>query len=238
VVIPAFIVSFLFTLPSIGHTPWLFFATVLNLGAFILALRFRVPGGSRFPESAPIFGFYGWFIVCLSLFVLCFPEAVRHILRIEGDLGPATLLTWWVPFAVSFATWGLLGRAQFQDARSRSPEEPGFEIYLVPLVTLLVLLGTLYPTVFSGWVIAGPCNLGLLGLSAAMMARGCRQAQATPTILGSVLLIALTFARYFDLFDHLILRGLTFIGIGAVIFAEGYFYSRARKRKSAGGLPS
>jgi hypothetical protein len=37
-------------------------------------------------------------------------------------------------------------------------------------------------------------------------------------------------ARYFDLFESLALRGVVFLIVGGVLFAEGFFYRRASQR--------
>ena len=49
--------------------------------------------------------------------------------------------------------------------------------------------------------------------------------------LGCVLLIALTGARYVDLFDSLLARGLAFLVVGAVLFVEGFLYARGKRAK-------
>jgi hypothetical protein len=47
------------------------------------------------------------------------------------------------------------------------------------------------------------------------------------------MLVALTTARYFDLFDSLAARGLVFLVVGGGLFATGLQYSRSRKRLEA-----
>jgi hypothetical protein len=37
-------------------------------------------------------------------------------------------------------------------------------------------------------------------------------------------------ARYLDLFQSLAWRGLVFLIVGSTLFAEGFFYRRARQR--------
>jgi len=82
----------------------------------------------------------------------------------------------------------------------------------------------------QAWGVAGVFNLVFLALAADWMARGCRQGLLRPTILGSLLLVALAAARYFDLFDSLALRGLVFLAVGGLLFVEGIFFRRARRR--------
>lgn len=229
VLLLAFTTAIVFILPDIDHHPWLIFCTILNLGALWLALRFlaRMYGG--FPESAPIFGFFGWAIFYVSLYLLCFPELIDDLLGIEHPLTDWIRVAWLAPFILTLLAWcGVLWN-RVQSIRA-DPDEPGFEIFLAPLTVLMVLFRILWPSIFDKWFLAAPCNLVLLALAVALMARGCRQTQAGAAIIGCVLLIALVVPRYFDLFDSLFLRGLVFILIGGIIFAEGYLYTRTKKR--------
>ena len=77
---------------------------------------------------------------------------------------------------------------------------------------------------------AGVFNLVCLAVATTWMARGCRQAQLRPTILGSMLLACLAAGRYFDLFESLAWRGFVFVMVGALLFTEGMLYTRARRR--------
>jgi uncharacterized membrane protein len=67
------------------------------------------------------------------------------------------------------------------------------------------------------------------------MVRGCRTGQLRAVVLGSLFFAALVFARYFDLFESLALRGLVFLVVGGVLFAEGFFYRRLRQADEARG---
>jgi hypothetical protein len=71
-------------------------------------------------------------------------------------------------------------------------------------------------------------NLVVLGVAAAWMVRGCRSGRLLPTILGSLVLAVLVFARYFDLFENLAARGTAFLVLGAILFAEGFYYRKLR----------
>ena len=87
----------------------------------------------------------------------------------------------------------------------------------------------------SDTFLTGVVNLIFLAITAMWMARGCREGELKRVILGSLLLVALVFARYFDLFESLAARGLVFLIIGGVLFAEGFFYRRARQRVDGEG---
>ena len=89
------------------------------------------------------------------------------------------------------------------------------------------------PSAVEMWPVAGLFSFTFLTLAAAWMARGCREGLLGSTILGSLLLIALVAARYFDLFDNLVARGVAFVVVGGVLFTEGIFYRRARERARA-----
>ena len=238
VILLAFTISIIFTLPDIDRHPWLIFCTVLNLGALWIALRFlaRMYGG--FHASAPVFGFFGWAIFYVSLYLLCFPELNHHLLRIEHPLTGWIRVAWLAPFVLTLFAWLVVLWNRILAGKGVEPEDPGFEIYLAPLVVLLVWCGILWPAIFDGWFLSAPCNLALLAFAVALMARGCRQTQPGVAITGSILLVALAVARYFDLFDSLFLRGLVFIIIGAIIFAEGYLYARTKKVKTKATDPS
>ena len=80
------------------------------------------------------------------------------------------------------------------------------------------------------WPVAGIFNLVFLALATAWMARGCREGLLRPTILGSLLLVGLTTARYFDLFESLAVRGLIFLLVGGLLFTEGILFRHARRR--------
>ena len=83
----------------------------------------------------------------------------------------------------------------------------------------------------EGWAVAAPFNLVLLAHAVSMMARGCRDVKLEPAILGSLLLATLTVARYFDLFENLAVRGFVFIVVGVVLFGQGFFYVRSKKKQ-------
>ena len=67
------------------------------------------------------------------------------------------------------------------------------------------------------------------------MVRGCRAGGLRETVLGSLLLAAVVLARYFDLFDSLAARGLAFLVLGGLLFAEGFFYRRRRREGETEG---
>jgi uncharacterized membrane protein len=67
------------------------------------------------------------------------------------------------------------------------------------------------------------------------MLRGCREAQLRSTVVGSLLFGTLVLARYFDLFESLATRGLTFIVLGGILIAEAMYYRKMRREGAAEG---
>jgi hypothetical protein len=108
----------------------------------------------------------------------------------------------------------------------------GLEQWLLPLTAVLsqvLAVAGLSVGPDCAWLVAGAFNLVFLAVAARWMARGCREGTMRPTILGSLLLVALVAARYFDLFENLATRGVVFLVVGGILFAEGFFYRRARQ---------
>ncbi|MCX6998660.1 MAG: DUF2157 domain-containing protein [Kiritimatiellaeota bacterium] len=232
--IPAFMLTTVFVLPGLDRHPWLIFSTVLNLGAIWIALRFLVRSRGGFPGAWRLFGLYGWGSFYLALYILCFPAIARHMLRETAGLSASVLAFWIGQLALTGLAWARVFFERVVQRRGVEAAEPGFEIYTVPLLVLLAVGGVLAPDLFAGWTLSGPCNLVFLGLTASLLLRGCRQSRLGPVVIGSILLVALSIARYFDLFESLWLRGLIFLAVGGVLFAEGFLYSKNRRQKSAG----
>ena len=108
------------------------------------------------------------------------------------------------------------------------------EEWLCPIALIYAFLLAAQPGLVSDRFVAITFNLISLGIAVLWMLRGCRQAVLRPTVLGSLLLAALVFARYFDLFQSLASRGLTFIILGGVLMAEALYYRKSRREERAG----
>jgi hypothetical protein len=138
------------------------------------------------------------------------------------------LLYWLVPAIIAIGGWMLTGWLKIKK-RVDCP----FDFFLMPLTLILCYCQRLFLKAFDEWsVTAMLFNFVFLAHAGSMMARGCRDVKLLPAIFGSLLLAALTIARYFDLFDSLAIRGFVFIGVGIILFAQGFFYIRAKKKQS------
>jgi hypothetical protein len=81
---------------------------------------------------------------------------------------------------------------------------------------------------YAGFI-AASFNFILLGIAIMWMWRGCSESRLRPTVVGSLLLAAVVLARYFDLFQSLVARGLAFIILGGIFMAEAMYYRKNRR---------
>jgi hypothetical protein len=120
-------------------------------------------------------------------------------------------------------------RALVATPAERQIEKYPLEIWLLPLSAGLAQMLAVLDLAGAGWGSAGLFGLVFLAVAVMWMARGCREGALPQMLIGSLMLVALTLARYFDLFDSLAARGLAFIVVGGMLFAEGFFYRRTRR---------
>lgn len=207
----------------------------LCIAAAFLAVGKLARRGASFPGSGTAWEFFGWLGFLFSVYLLTFPNLVEHALDWADETEAGALLTTrfyaWAAFAIGVIAWlprvvevGRRRAGRWQ-AATETPEE-----WLVPLTVVFVHIVCITEIYRQAWVVAGIFNLVFLALAAVWMGRGCRAGLVRPTVLGSLLLVALTVARYFDLFESLLARGVVFLLVGAVLFAEGMLFTRARRR--------
>lgn len=210
------------------------FAAALALGVgLVAAVRLR-PAGVEYDGVVATLRLFGWLGFLSCSYLLSFDRLAGALL----DWGEAAvgareqLIAYrWVPFGLAVVLWGrLLMRAQ----RGESPRVP-WEEWLCPIgllyCNLLGVTGTASGTLFVSLVF----NLICLGIAAMWMVRGCRDGLLRETVLGSVLLAVVVFARYFDLFESLATRGLAFLLLGGLLVAEGFYYRRCRQTAESEG---
>jgi len=207
-------------------------AMALSVG-LVAAVRLR-PSGEEFGRLEAVIRFFGWtgFLVCTYL--LSFERLADDLLRWRDGAGSpqSQLIAYrWAPLGLAVVLWGRLLMCAVRGESTRVP----WEEWLCPIGLLYCLLlgatGTTGDTLFVSLVF----NLILLGVATMWMVRGCREGLLRETLLGSVLLALLVLARYFDLFDSLAARGLAFLLLGGLLFAEGFYYRRLRQAAREGG---
>jgi uncharacterized membrane protein len=233
-VLPAFLITLMANI-SVFHDT-LMLRAVLNFSVLFVALGLLARRHQWFPNSAGALNFYGWFGFLFSLFVLTFPDSVKHLLErtaaSSGDTPQLLLMAYdWGPLLLVVTGWSVLAWPWRPGApREKRPEDCTFEFSLLPLTAIFCQVLTATGIMEDKWSVAAIFNLCLLALAATWMSRGCRTGALRPTILGSLLLAALVWARYLDLFDSLFTRGLVFLIGGGIFIAEGVLFRSARRR--------
>jgi uncharacterized membrane protein len=212
---------------------------VLNFAVLFLAVGILCARGRWFSESAGAWTLFGWLGFLLCTYLLTFPGAVEGLLgwREYGHHlhGSAQVVYTWAPLILGLAAWGMVAWPLRPGAKSTMcPANCSLEHWLIPATALLCQVLAMARSIGSGWEVAGVFNLVFLAVAAAWMARGCREGLLRPTLIGSLLLVALVAARYFDLFESMAVRGLIFLMVGAVLIAEGILFRRARQQAQRG----
>jgi hypothetical protein len=188
-----------------------------------------------FIQGTKAWTFFGWLGFLFCTYLLTFPGIVEGLLdwHESSRVGSETMRTvyGWGPFVLSLLAWCAVGWPWRPGApREGRPRDCNFEDWLIPLTALLCQILAMARLTGSKWEVAGVFNLVFLALAAAWMGRGCREGLLRPTLLGSLLLVALVAARYFDLFESLAVRGMIFLTVGGLLIAEGILFRRTRQR--------
>jgi uncharacterized membrane protein len=233
VTLPMVVLSMVFVMvgSAFHHGERVAFGMVFNIGVTLAAAGVLARRSRHFPESAPVFSFYGWLVSLIFLFVLTFPDAADHMLIRGWGQMESWLSGYWVgSLVLCVAGWGWLGYREI--VRAEGHRVP-LDHFLLPMAVVVTAVDLTLMERVDELLLAVPFNLVLLALIVAMMTRGCRHGLTVPTVIGSLLLVAYMFARYCDLFESLLIRGLVFIVVGAAIFAQGMLYNRTKRRKAA-----
>ncbi len=224
--IPAAILAICFTCSFFDHLmPQVFIFTSTALIALGIAAR----KSDFFPESSPFLSFYGSIIYFITLFVFTFPAVSEDIFRWHDIRNKAAFGYFIGLAALASASWLLVifPLSKFRENFGKSFNSG--HLACVP-VMLTVMFASGWLSGKDGWVGAALFNIIFLFHSIYLISSGCRNLSAKSAAAGTVMLGALAFARYADLFDSLLVRGLVFILVGAAIFAVGIIYW---KRKSS-----
>jgi uncharacterized membrane protein len=202
------------------------FVVLFSLAVTYIALGFIGREYGKFPEASPVFLLFGMAAYFVMLYLLTFHDIAHDVLRSELPTDTIYILYWLVPPVIALAGWILTARL-----KTTKQTDCPFDFFLMPMTLILCYCQMLFLKGFDEWSAAALFNLVFLAHAGSMMARGCRDVKLVPAIVGSLLLGALTIARYFDLFESLAVRGFVFIIIGVVLFAQGFFYIRAKKKR-------
>jgi uncharacterized membrane protein len=207
---------------------WLTLLILLSVSACYMAAGYISGWYGSFRESNGIYNSLGFAGFIIFLYILSFDEMVKEVYRTAPKMSPAQLLCFLLPAVLAVAGWVWVLWKMFTTGEFKKR----YELLLIPLVLVFGYWQMFVaPGTFS--VAIAVFNVVFLAQSVLMMGRGCRDGEIAPTVVGSLMLIALTVGRYVDLFESLFTRGVIFIVVGAILFAEGIFYIRSRKKLRA-----
>ena len=200
----------------------LFYCACLYLALGRLSTR------SAFPESAALFSFVGYGVYLVLLYILSFKQVARELV----GLSPDGVLEWSyfiAPLIAALFAWlAVLASGAWQ----RADDIRRWEVGSILLAMVLVLIAQFGMSRADTGIVTLIFNFVFLGHGVIMIVRGTGGLNWKQVSLGCVLISALVFARFVDLFDSLLLRSLFFLALGAGLFLIGNFYSRRKKLQS------
>ena len=207
-----------------------FTATLAWSVLLVAAARLTEADRPDFPGGAAVMTFFGFGAFFVCAYLLSFHQAADDLLDWVRHYGPRSALAstfGWSLFALSLAGWGLIARRSLLQRELAINREE----WLLPIAVVycfgIALLEQRGWELFVSWSF----NLMLLGFAVMWMWRGCQESRLRPTVLGSLLLSFVVWARYFDLFQSMASRGMAFIVLGGIFVAEAMYYRRVRQEK-------
>jgi uncharacterized membrane protein len=201
---------------------------VFFCACILIAAGLVVRKRDLFPQTGPIFSFLGFFVYITVLFILSFHNKGSGTWTIQFDQFMESLLFFGFALGVAgmwaWAIWPISQKSQ------RFREIFRKEHYGVLAAFILVFLNVVGAINLGGWLGMAVFNLLFLYQAILMITTGCQDLNLRITTTGCVLLAAVTFARYTDLFVSLLARSLVFFVAGAALFSVGLYYSKTKKQ--------
>ena len=181
----------------------------------------------EFGQTYRFLGLIGYYI---TLFFLCFKEVFGELVENKPLFSNTeSILCWSIFFIPSLVGFGLVIRDVY--FKKETLKYYSHDMLLMPLQLIFYICYSVSISRYFEWPGMAVFNLIFLSHMLMMMAGGCSQLLAYKVVLGAIGLGALTFARFTDLFDSLLVRGVVFIVFGVIIFAQGFFYVSSKKKK-------
>lgn len=215
-----------------AETTWVVF---LCLTASTLAASFLVCDTryQHYHNGLRVFGVLGFSV---TLFIATFEAADDlHFDATIAEIPAQLLLYFFVALSLALGAWAweitrwAQAAASSDETKKRFAEPLDFSEGIIIVLTVLVAstLAFFPKAAGIGWLIY---NLLFLSYSIVLIYRGTHLLRWQSAVLGSLLLSAYAFARFMDLFDSLLLRGLAFVVIGSLLFAIGFLYSHKKSK--------
>ena len=223
----AFAISSIFVLAAYDSALPVFYV-LLCIFAIYTAASMVQQKFSKFELFAPVYFFLGMAGYFITLYLLAFPDILKETIT-DKPRYDVNIFYWLVPLVLMVTGWLLVG---WQAAKKDKLKHFSYELFLMPMMPIFLYYCSLNISKYLEWPAIVVFNLVFLAHAAMMMAKGCMNAAMGQTIIGSLLLMALMIARFTDLFGNLAIRGLIFVIVGILIFGQGFFYVRSKKKKA------
>lgn len=217
------------------------FQVVLTIGIVFSALSWLTKGHHEFPSASTVLRVMGLVLYLPCLFILTFLDASEDLLDFVSwtDAAPVERFAL---ILLGLAAVALAALAVRRAERKGGINSPAFRGELcAPLVIFLtytvlwwaVAVEFLNPD-HDSWplVMALLANTVFIYHTVAWLWIGCRETRRGLVVSGSLLLAIWTFARFTDLFDSLLARGVMFVTMGGALFLVATMYHRQRIRVS------
>lgn len=209
-----------------------FFLSLLGVSALYFALSRLTARHAALPQAPTVFRRSGLLLYLPLLFVLSFPDAVNAFSRVscfDGDLS-----RWLIAMPLLSAAFVLNAWVIIQTMREQEACGAGELLSLLaPAAMLAIFLDCCWPKRYlpeytGGWLsaITIGANLAFLHQALSTLWRGCSETRAGLVAFGSLLLAALASARFTDLFESLLARGMVFLLMAAFLFYVAFVYQR------------
>jgi len=215
---------------TISLDGYLVLRTMTPIGVVLVCLGVVAGRQTRFAAGGHVLAFFGWLAFCICLYVLTFKDATHPSWYAHEVTGLSVSMYRWVSFAAALAACAA-AVVPLLAAMSVQSEAWPIENWILPIAVIYLQIVASISVELVRETAFWPFNLLFLTLALAWMVRGCQRGMLVPTTLGSLMFAALALARYFDLFESLLTRGIVFVLVGALIFTEGLLYMRARRTR-------
>ena len=227
VLLLAFAISTIFVFAAYENAMLVFYCLLSVLAIYTAAamIQQRFAGFEILAEVYFSIGMIGYFI---TLYFLTFPDIIKDLMKDKPHYD-VKIFYWLMLLVLVVAGWLFVG---WQALKKDKLKYYSHDLFLMPLVPILLCYFSLSIAKYFEWPAIAVFNLVFLAHAAMLMARGCINAVLGQTAIGSILLIALVIARFTDLFNSLAVRGLIFVIVGVLIFSQGFFYIRSKKKKA------
>lgn len=225
------------------------FLVLLGVATLYSSLAWLARGHPAFPAAHAVLRVSGMVVYFPLLFILTFHDAAKDLLECHAWSEMALTVEQWLPVIVlPIMALALAGTAIRRAAVHRQCNTPEFRSNLLaPAIVLLAFLACwwlvrLGPRALAvatvGQVIATVATAVFLYHTVASLWLGCRGARLGSVVGGALLMAAWVFARYVDLFDSLLARGVMFVVMGAALFAVALLYHRQKQHARIPHSPS